>query len=53
MTGLTLPETNSKSGRKWIVGFLVSFWGKQAIFRGKLAVSFREGNIYRNPLRYW
>ncbi len=37
----TLPETNSKSTRKWMVGILISFWGP-AYFQGR-AVSFREG----------
>ena len=38
----TLPETNSKSPWKSIVGRWISFWGP-AYFQG-LAVSFREGN---------
>ncbi len=38
----TLPETDSKSPWKWMVGILVSFWG-WPIFRG--FVSFREGRV--------
>ena len=41
----TLPETNINSTWKLMVGgFFVPFWGvKRPIFRGELAVSFREG----------
>ena len=28
----------------WLEYFLISFWGKSPIFRGELAISFREGN---------
>ena len=41
----TLPETNSKSTWKWMLGIRVTFpFGARPIFRGKLAVSFRECN---------
>ena len=44
----TLPETNSRSTYKWMIGrCFISFWGKRPIFRGELAVSFREGNHFR------
>ena len=42
----TLPETNSEfTPEKWMVGRkkpILSFWVERPIFRGKLAVSFRE-----------
>ena len=43
----TLPESNifapANGGLEYV---LLSFWGKRPIFRGKLAVSFREGREY-------
>ena len=43
---ITLPETNISPENEWLEYVLVSFWGvKRPIFRGKLAVSFREGNL--------
>ena len=40
---ITLPETNISPENEWLEYVLVSFWGvKRPIFRGKLAVSFRE-----------
>ena len=38
----TLPETNIAPENGWLEYFLVSFWVKRPIFRGKLPVSFRE-----------
>ncbi len=40
----TLPETNSESPWKWMVGILLSYWGP-AYFQGR-AVSFREGTVF-------
>lgn len=37
---ITLPETNS-SPLKWVLAKLLSFFGFQAIFRGKLEVGFK------------
>ncbi len=42
----TLPETKTSSPLKmdgW--NTILSYWGPRPIFRGKLTVSFREGNI--------
>ena len=44
----TLPETNRYyiySTWKWMVGRWDVFWGGRPIFRGELAVSFREGKF--------
>ncbi len=38
----TLPKTNSKSPWKWMVGIRSFSFGARPIFRGELAVSFRE-----------
>ena len=42
----TLPETNSEFTPEngWLEYDPASFWGKRPIFRGKFAVSFREGS---------
>ncbi len=45
----TLPETNSKSTCQWMVWNTRPFpfgAGKRPIFRGGMAVSFREGNSF-------
>ena len=48
---LTLPETNSKSTRKWMVGILLSF--SEAYFQGR-TVSFREGSpLCGRFLKFW
>ena len=44
----TLPETNSKSTWKWMVGIRLFPFGARPIFRGRLAVSFR-GKISHIP----
>ena len=51
----TFPETNSKFAPEnvWLEYFLVSFWGvKRPIFRGELAVSFKEWNFQDLPGEY-
>ena len=48
---VTLPETNMAHENGWLEDFLLSFWGKQPILRGKLAVSFRDGRL--TPTGRW
>ena len=43
LVGATLPETNMAPENGWLEYYIVSFWGvKRPIFRGELAVRFRE-----------
>ena len=48
---ITLPETNSKSPWKWMVGIRSFPIGEAGpIFRGKMAVSFREGGAKQDSM---